>query len=146
MLAQSNRFVIHGSLVQSFALGMATEAIPQFFHKEVELKCFSLNCINHLATFMQVIPTIKSKLWETCQKWQFKALKNTFKPVKYCYFFCLIYNSSECFKMNKILQYISKHFTKPAQCICTTSGTIFRADVWINGGQVIFQYKPGAYL
>ena len=29
----------------------------------------------------------KSKLWETCQKRKFKALKNTFKPVKYCYFF-----------------------------------------------------------
>ena len=25
----------------------------------------------------------------------------------------------------------------------TTSGTIFSADVWISGGQVIFQYKPG---
>ena len=28
----------------------------------------------------------------------------------------------------------------------TTSGTIFSADVWISGYQVIFQYKPGAYI
>ena len=24
--------------------------------------------------------------------------------------------------------------------------SIFTADVWINGGQVIFQYKPSAFL
>ena len=28
----------------------------------------------------------------------------------------------------------------------TTNGTIFSADVWINGSQVIFQCKRGAYL
>ena len=26
----------------------------------------------------------------------------------------------------------------------TTSGVIFSADVWVSGGQVIFQYKPGS--
>ena len=41
---------------------------------------------------------------------------------------------------------ISKHFTKPKGYTRTTSGTIFRADVQISGGQVILQYKPGAYL
>ena len=34
---------------------------------------------------------------------------------------------------------ISKHFTKPTVYTHITSGTIFSADVWINGGQVIFQ-------
>ena len=28
----------------------------------------------------------------------------------------------------------------------TTSGTSYSADVWISGGHVIFQYKPGTYL
>ena len=35
---------------------------------------------------------------------------------------------------------------KPTVYTRTTSGTILSADVWINGGQVIFQYKPCAYL
>ena len=34
---------------------------------------------------------------------------------------------------------ILKHFTKRAQYIHTTSGTIFSADVYISGDQVIFQ-------
>ena len=41
---------------------------------------------------------------------------------------------------------ISKHFTKPAEYIRKTSGTIFSADVQISGGQMIFQYKPGCIL
>ena len=41
---------------------------------------------------------------------------------------------------------ISKQFTKPTVYIRTTSGTIFSADVLISGGQVIFQYNPGAPL
>ena len=41
---------------------------------------------------------------------------------------------------------ISKHFTKPTVYTHTTTGTIFSADVWINDGQMIFQYKPGTYL
>ena len=36
---------------------------------------------------------------------------------------------------------ISKLFTKPAEYTRTTSGTIFSANVWISGGQVIFQHK-----
>ena len=30
---------------------------------------------------------------------------------------------------------LSKHFTIPAENTCTTSGTIFSADVWISGGR-----------
>ena len=41
---------------------------------------------------------------------------------------------------------VSKHFIKSAEYTRTTCGTIFSANVWISGGQVIFQYKPGAYL
>ena len=41
---------------------------------------------------------------------------------------------------------ISNHFTKFVEHTRTASGTIFSADVWISGGQVIFHYKPGAYL
>ena len=41
---------------------------------------------------------------------------------------------------------ISNHFTKPTVFTRTISGTIFNTDVWINGGQVIFQFKPGEYL
>ena len=39
--------------------------------------------------------------------------------------------------MNKIL-----HFTKPAEYIRTTSGTIFSVYILISSSQVIFQYKP----
>ena len=39
-----------------------------------------------------------------------------------------------------------KAFYKTHVYTRTTSGTILSVDVWINGGQVIFQYKPGAYL
>ena len=38
-----------------------------------------------------------------------------------------------------ILQYLS--ISQNPRSICTTSGTIFSADVLIGGGQVIFQYK-----
>ena len=41
---------------------------------------------------------------------------------------------------------LSKYFIKPAEYTSTTSGATFSADVWISGGPVIFQYKPGAYL
>ena len=47
---------------------------------------------------------------------KFKALKNTFKPLKYCY------NAA-----------ISKHFTTPTVYNCTTSGTIVSAELWISG-------------
>ena len=33
------------------------------------------------------LKSLKSKLQETCQKRKLKALKNTLKPLKYCYFF-----------------------------------------------------------
>ena len=39
-----------------------------------------------------------------------------------------------------------KAFYKTHSVYCTNSGNIFSVDVYINGGQVIFQYKPGAYL
>ena len=29
---------------------------------------------------------------------------------------------------------ISKHFTKPEECTRTTSGTIFKAEIWIRDG------------
>ena len=63
--------------------------------------------------------------------------------VKILFFFSLIYNWPDLFEQNTA---ISKHFTKPADYFRTTSGTIFSADVLISGGQVIFQYKPGAHL
>ena len=37
------------------------------------------------------------------------------------------------------------HFVKPMMYTRATIGTIFSAVVWINGGQVNFQYKPGAF-
>ena len=45
--------------------------------------------------------------------------------------------------MNKILKLYQSIFfkKKPAEYTRTTSGTIFRADIWISGGQVIFHYK-----
>ena len=53
-------------------------------------------------------------------------MKNKFKPVKYCYFFLdrLIQN-----EQNTAL---SNHFIKPAEYTCTTSGTIYSADVQIG--------------
>ena len=80
----------------------------------------------------------KSKLWETCQKRKFKALKNTFKPAKFCYFYW-----PDCFKIKQNTA-ISKHFTQSIVYTRTTNGTIFSADVWISGGQVSFQYKAFA--
>ena len=81
-----------------------------------------------------------------------------FKLVKILLFFLFDSQLTGLIQNFKIKQNsaISKHFTKP-HCVhsynqwnyfqCgTTSGTIFSADVWINGGQVNFQYKPGAYL
>ena len=68
-------------------------------------------------------------------------MKNTIKPVKYCYSF---FNSQLTgLIQNEQYTAISKHFTKSAEYTRTTSGTIFSADVKISGSQVIFQYKPG---
>ena len=61
----------------------------------------------------------------------------------YCYI-SLIHNWPDYFKLNQNTA-ISKHFTQPTGYTRTSSGTIFRANVWISGGQVIFQYKHGAY-
>ena len=66
------------------------------------------------------------------------------KQYKYCYSFI----DSQ---LTGLIQYeqntaISRHLNKPAEVTRTTSGTIFSADVWISGGQVIFHYKPGGYL
>ena len=72
---------------------------------------------------------------------KFKALKNKFKAVKILYFF---FDSQLTGQIQNTA--ISKHFTKPIVYTRTTSGTIFSADVWISGGQVIFQCKPGANL
>ena len=58
-------------------------------------------------------------------------------------FFSLNYRWLDWFKIKQNTA-ISKHFTHSVYR--TTSGTIFSMDVWISGSQVIFQYKPGAYL
>ena len=44
--------------------------------------------------------------------------------------------------MNKILQYQS--ILEIARSILVQSLELFSARIWISGGQVIFQYKPGA--
>ena len=64
-----------------------------------------------------------------------KALKNAFKPLKYCYFFF-----EDWFKIKtKYCNIIA--FYKTHGVYLYTSGTIFSADVWINGGQVIFSIQ-----
>ena len=79
--------------------------------------------------------TFKSKLWVTgpARNWSVKLWKKT---VKYCYFF----SDSKLTELTQNDQNtaISKHFTKSAEDTDTTSGTIFSADVWISGRQVIF--------
>ena len=74
-----------------------------------------------------------------------KALKNKFKTVKILLIFLSI--DSQLTGL-KIIQNTAKpkQFTNSTVNIRTTSGTIFSADVRIRGGQVIFQYKLGAYL
>ena len=70
-----------------------------------------------------VIKTMVTSL--TCQKRKFKALKNNFTTVNMLLFFFfdlqltgLIQNEQNTAK--------SKHFTKPAEYIRTTSGTFFQ--------------------
>ena len=72
---------------------------------------------------------------------KFKALKNEY-----------IYNSKNIVnfffdsQLTGLIQNaqntaISKNFTKPEEDTRITGGTIFNADVWISGSQVIFYYK-----
>ena len=63
-------------------------------------------------------------------------MKNTFKTVKYCYFF--FHSQLTRLIQNEQNATISKHCTNSAEYTRTTSGTIFSAVVWISGGQVIF--------
>ena len=46
-------------------------------------------------------------------------------------------------EQNTKMYCIIKAFYKTHGVTSTTSGTIFSADVWISGGQVIFQYRHG---
>ena len=73
-------------------------------------------------------------------------MKSTFKTVKILLFFFFGSQLLTGLIQNEQNTAISKHFTKPAEYTRTISGIIFSADVWISGGQVIFQCKPGAYL
>ena len=66
----------------------------------------------------------KSKPCETCQKRKFKALKNKLTTVN----FSLIHNWPDWLEKQQHTA-ISKHFTKPAECIRITCGSIFSADV-----------------
>ena len=69
--------------------------------------------------------------------------KNTFKPVKYCYFF---FDSQLTELIQNKTKYCNiKAFYKPMVYTHTTSGNIFSANVWISGSEVIFQYKPAAF-
>ena len=46
----------------------------------------SMDDHHHQEVILEYSLRIKSKLWETCHKRNSKALKNTFKPVKYVFF------------------------------------------------------------
>ena len=59
---------------------------------------------------------------------KFEALKNTFTTVKYL-FFDFFHLQLTGLIQNERNTAISKHFTKPMECIRTTIGTIFGADV-----------------